>query len=619
MNTTSVIGAMMLQLTASAMFVTPAHATSEKQHSSAAGACTDHETWVLPHALSPYWRADAAGFYSPLSSLPAPARIFSEALTLKKISNSPEVSLFAEYWISRALYQAGQIHAAASGFSAIAEASTDKTARGIQVAAIECLLRISEKHPTLGERALKKLQPRILALAEHFQSTHPPVILQDAALRTLDFARLEQNSTELLRSSPSHVGLARGFHLAYKGQHSKAIETLKTLLDNSESEKNFSGSLAHYKDSARLMLARSLYAVGRFDEATDQLKQVSKSSNLLSDALSELAWSFLLAEKYGESIGTALSLQRGGLRHSFAPESSMIMAMAMNELCQFPEALRALQVFRHRYGPSYLWLKSLSDGKFSKTLYPTAVQYLRDQRNIPAALGAEWTRSPFFLAHQDEINLVYAESRATPALLRSNIDEQTKQGLSILSSSRELGQKIRKVRKKQPDGELSPSLKEALSNLKRALTHYRRLRRAEPLWRQVLIHQKEMGPRTQQNLVAAIENRLKSTSQRMFLQLEEIAENNQLIEIEIFNGASQDLIWQNANPEYRKIAAELQANERAAQKGRVWNWGSSALSADDSEIWEDELDSARADIYDNCSSKDKYLALRKVKTAEKNL
>jgi hypothetical protein len=101
----------------------------------------------------------------------------------------------------------------------------------------------------------------------------------------------------------------------------------------------------------------------------------------------------------------------------------------------------------------------------------------------------------------------------------------------------------------------------------------------------------------------------------MHTQLQEIAENNQLIEIEIFQGASQDIIWQNAHPEYKKVAQDLNEDQKKEESAKVWDWGRAPAQSEDGEerveIWEDELGSFKANLFDNCSNKDKYLALKR--------
>ena len=61
----------------------------------------------------------------------------------------------------------------------------------------------------------------------------------------------------------------------------------------------------------------------------------------------------------------------------------------------------------------------------------------------------------------------------------------------------------------------------------------------------------------EKKLVARINADLDARTLRMLDQLEEIAENVQLIEIEIYNGASHDIIWQNAHPDYKEIAKKM--------------------------------------------------------------
>ena len=100
----------------------------------------------------------------------------------------------------------------------------------------------------------------------------------------------------------------------------------------------------------------------------------------------------------------------------------------------------------------------------------------------------------------------------------------------------------------------------------------------------------------------------------MLNQIEEIAENNQFIEVEIFNGASQDVIWQNAHPDYKEVVSRLNDEQKKSSKEKVWNWGKAAYNITDDEesheIWEDELGSFKADLFDNCSSKERYLSVK---------
>ena len=162
------------------------------------------------------------------------------------------------------------------------------------------------------------------------------------------------------------------------------------------------------------------------------------------------------------------------------------------------------------------------------------------------------------------------------------------------------------------EGDHLPSLLMAdMLALKEMILHYRRLQQGAPVWHTILANYRKTVPATESKLLGAVNADLKARSQRMLSQLEEIAENIQLIEVEIYNGASQDIIWKNAHPDYQKVAASLTEEHHKEQAAKTWDWGRTPANMDDdgAEVWEDELGSFSANLYDNCESKDRYLAL----------
>lgn len=99
----------------------------------------------------------------------------------------------------------------------------------------------------------------------------------------------------------------------------------------------------------------------------------------------------------------------------------------------------------------------------------------------------------------------------------------------------------------------------------------------------------------------------------MLTKLEEIGENTRMIEAEIYDGASRDIIWQNAHPDYKELAKKMHDEQNTLAASKVWSWGEAPIGSDSwSEIWEDELGSFKASAFDNCNSKEKYLAIKKL-------
>ncbi len=581
-------------------------------------ACKSSESWTFSGAIRESFRSD---FKATLRGSHSPVRGFSEALAMRRFAQSPEAKTLGEYWISRALYDAKLQHIAFNGFVSITSRPLSETTSGIQISALECMLHIQNRYPSISlpesvtsrlseyRAAARTAQERDVV----WQAASSSVRAQLAAAGGKKSEGL--NATlELLKGAGAYEDFAHALRASRENDHN----TVVTRLDKFLTTLPIPSSLARFNNASHLMMARHLYSLKQFDRANHHLKLVSKASNELADALSEMSWAFLMNDRLSEAIGTAMNLQAGGLRHTFAPEAPMVMAMALNELCQYPESVHAINVFRKNYEKPYNWLKS----KISGNLYPDAVQYVRRAKefSVPDRIASEWVRSPLFIASQDELNLLFDESEASVMLGRQGAREQTKMSEAVLSAAKGLAQRLRSAKGKMKAGEkLPPRLRDDLLALKESILRFRRLQQGAPTWHAILTNYKKLVPITEARLVATVNADLKARSQRMLEQLDEIAENIQLIEVEIYNGASQDIIWQNAHPDYKKVAQTMKGEGAAPNAATTWDWGRAPASLTDEdagEVWEDELGSFNANLYDNCSSKDKYLAIKAKRLAK---
>jgi hypothetical protein len=594
----------------------------------ATGACTPSESWHFGPTVYSEWRDE---MNATLSGARAPVRGFAQALALRRLDYSPETKTLAEYWISRALFSGKLAHIAHAGFAHVAARPLgDAETAGIQFAALDCLDQIHARYPTLPLPAnVTDRLAEYVAAAKGERQKHIAWEATGAFFRmqlSEDRPRSELEPTlALLKGAGAQEQLARMLSSARKNDYAPTLKEAEKFLANPAMPK----SLARYSDQAHILAARAYYGLQQYDRAEAHLKAVKKSSNELAHALSELAWSYLQNERYSEAIGTAVNLQQGGLRKTFVPEAPMVMAMALNEICQYPESVRAVGTFRKYYEKPFRWLKRWDETPDAQkpALYNLAVEHVRlAQSRLPASkqppaavpekVGSEWVRSPIFISHQDEINLIFDERESTAGLQRSGASEQARAASSIRSLVAELKPKIRAARRgSQPGEPLPKSIRNQLNALRGHINDYRRLGRAAPAWRSLLAnYRKGIGPR-EKKLIARINDDLAARSRRMLQQIGEIAENNQLIEVEIYNGASQDIIWQNAHPDYKEAAKKMK-DDAQKQVGQVLDWGRVPANSDDGgEIWEDELGSFKANLYDNCSSKDKFLALKRLRHA----
>jgi tetratricopeptide (TPR) repeat protein len=579
-------------------------------------ACQSGESWTLGNLESSLSPRFVSMIQQYLGKKMTTVRGFSEALAMRRQAKTPEEKFFSEYWVSRALYGSKMIHVAREGFALLASREISPETAGIQLAAVECLVQMNNVYPSLA--IPDSVEAKIPEYLEAARGLGRQSVVWDLATHAAiaKISRKEMTDataaqySDYLTGSVFHEDLIQGLWAARKSDHSNAIKYLRAFVETS----GMPNQLQRYVTTAHIFLARSYYSLEQYDQAILHFKKVDRKSNDLADSLQELTWAYLMNDQYKEAIGTAITLQAGGLRKTYTPEAPMVMSMAMNEICQYPESVKAANTFKKSYGPIYSWLGAWKGGGETQNLYKLAVQYLKEQGNTPDKIASEWIRSPVFISDQDEINLLFDEKQAAASLTASGAKEQGNLTREILNEVSDIKSDFKKeLAARNKEGKpFSGKLQGHLADLRDKLASFRNLQKAAPVWRSVLAHHLQLTPGIEHRLMAEIDTELKRRSERMYEQLDEIAENIQLIEVEIYNGASQDIIWQNAHPDFKKMAKDLGDDSgNRAPASQVWNWGkASDITEEGAEIWEDELGSFKANLPDNCSSKDKYLALK---------
>ncbi len=579
-------------------------------------ACSEAESWSeQPKWLSKKWTTE---FYRTLRVNPNGARAVVSGFAYRKIAKSPTQKAFAEYWIARGLGLNHSTHLSFDAFGSIIEkpallTQAPETA-AILLASFECLDQIRTHYPTLIKQSPAQLETLGLLMSSPALSSQ----LKKSLFRyTLSISNPDNKLAKTLfekamSASSEHpdFNLAlKGVYAAAKAQSIEASQALKPYFALT----NRDASLKNLNDNLRILLARAQFQQQNFDEAVLNLKQVSKNSNALNQALSDLAWAQLQGDFHRDAIGTVVSLQAGHLKKTFAPEAPMVMAMAFNELCLFPESLKAIQSFKKTYGPAYLYLDQYygDNAKPLPRFYQLAIQTVRKQSDVPFIVSGEWIRSPLFISRQTEINLAIAEISQHQTLVSQADKDMAALSKEVLDQAKLIEQELQKNKNQDADSPLPEQLAEQLRELKSQLQVVNRYVQAFNVLKKLAHQQKKRANDAQTSSIAAIEKSLQAITERMYIQLQEIADNNQLVEVEIYQGASQDIVWQNANPEYKKMSQKMADKSKNSQK--TWDWGKTSaglsVSGKNSEIWEDELGSFQADVIDNCESKDKFLAL----------
>ena len=340
-------------------------------------------------------------------------------------------------------------------------------------------------------------------------------------------------------------------------------------------------------DLTHLLRARELYSSKKMNESVAEFQKIDKRSNLKIDALSDLSWAYLHLEHYQEAVGIALQLRSGIFRNTFAPESMMVAAMALNETCSYQDASRMIQFFIQDYGNSFDWLVHSEKGSEP---YHEILSGLKNQSSVPAKIRTEWVKHPVFLSRQEQINRLIENHRkiiGMPSKIQSLKSDLTNKNTIKISKL------LYDVKSRKND---SISLAKKYQEIRKDIRTLIRFNRSSKTLLSVVQKHDATIPAAQSKHVAKINHELHEKNRELLTHLKKIRENIDLIEVEIYHGASKDMLGLKKS---LKKKTDLQKDFDTAV---AWNWGSfSASELERAEIWEDEIGDLKADTKNHCN------------------
>ncbi len=555
--------------------------------------CQPGEHWTLASEKTPNWLKEFHEFASHTST---PVFAWTRAIQLKRISQvliqADMEHDFSEYWMARVLYDLKLDPLAWQAFHSVFENSENTD---LKKAAYSCLAQIQTRTPDWEAPSLKEAS--LLPWNEGDSDS-------------LVVPLMGTKSPLVKKLAPQHRALVDAVAALQDKDYPAAIVGFTNFFKYFETHSN--KVLERYTDQAHLLYGRALYSVAKFTEAATQFQLVKKTSNEQIEAMSNLAWSYLLQEKYDDAVGVSLQLRAGALKNTFAPEPMMIAAMALNEVCNYPDSIRMVQGFVHDYGPSFEWL---SKNQNSKDGYALALQAIKGKATAPVKLATEWLRSPEFLTRQKEINALIEEPKRFVEIEKNAGVEQGKLTTLFLENATRFTQDLKVAKLKlKPGEELSKEFADRYYLVKKEMRLLSQFYRASKVWKSVTKSYAKHLPSYREKLVSRVNTDLSSKNRKLLVLLEKVRDNSDLIEVEIYNAASQDLIWKNAHPNFEKMTKEMKDEKPVQDTAQTWNWGRFLASdIDQSEVWEDELGALKADVSDQCSQKEKFLKLGQLK------
>lgn len=531
-------------------------AAERKLYSDGDYACTNQESWTWGPGVAKQIRDRLKG---PPSGRNAAVDTFIVGYAVKLIAKSPETSALGEYFMYRSFYELGLIHFADRGFSAILGTAPNPTTTGIKLAALSCMNEIHRKYPSLGIAYNSGwslgTQLNVKKLSEHERDSVWQAMATIAGRKVFVSGRNAQLQYELplLRGSGAYDTFVRMTQATILEQDATTISETERFLKTPK----LPDYLKTQQDGAHLNLARVYYQDQQYDKSVAEFKKVSPASNFFSRALNDAAWSQIMLKNYSDAAGTSYNLMVGNLKKTFEPEAPVVIGMALFENCHYKEAADTLTVFKKTYDRPYHWLYEWYHNQKAgpAALYPLAISYLKGSKKVPEALASEWVRSPVFIAEQQELNLSFDEDQIAKDLV-----------VAVEKASKAESQKLR------------TTFKGLVANFVKKL------------------------PETQKSIIDKINQELASRNNSMIAGLVEAFETAQLIEVEIYNQAGEDMIHRGPRGSASKEVAKAAPHKDTGPPALDWGRAPSS-DDDDTETWDDELGAIKTDVTNICKKK----------------
>lgn len=548
-------------------------------------ACQKSETWKNL-SLGDFWNQR---FINSVNGKLSPVESMALAFKLKNSAETKYEEVFSEYWITNSLLRSGHFILAGFGFEKILnQLPKDSEYQSLRIATFDCLAELHHQYPS---RKLNRNIQSSLALL-------PPSETRDyMAFRWSLENRDYSNSLKLISADSPYLNLTKAMQLYEKQEWQKSSVNMDEFFSKSKKLKYVKSQINHWK----LFAARVHFTATNHSKALEYWQSVDKRSNELVQSLTELSWNHLKAGHHNDALGSALSLQTGWLSNTYSPESLMVMAMAFNETCHYPEAMRAVELLRRQYDPVILWLNESKNIPSTK-LYSELVLSLKKQSSVPFRLSGEWVRSANFLSAQNEINSILKIADVNVEFKKQAQLKQKERILSLLKFAKSLRKDLEAQQKLEPSrADFPMPLELRLEDLKSQIVEYEALREFAPVWIKIEKSNQSLAVVRKNELMKIIEKHIQYNNKRISDQLADIYDNIKFVEIEIYQGATQDMIVSHSQAEVQSKLSGLKNKKEFQLKSGELSWGQiSTEKLGQSEIWEDELGGFKTDLPNKC-------------------
>ena len=139
----------------------------------------------------------------------------------------------------------------------------------------------------------------------------------------------------------------------------------------------------------RLQASRAYYEIGQMTESLEQLVRLPRNSGAWYPGVLVGAWAAYRLKDYNLALGQLLTLHSPYLNDKFAPESYVLEASTLFQICQFASAQKSITRLRQKYSKVISAAQAFARAQSNSTSRVSAVvNYARGQRQAPLGVDA---------------------------------------------------------------------------------------------------------------------------------------------------------------------------------------------------------------------------------------
>jgi tetratricopeptide (TPR) repeat protein len=386
-----------------------------------------------------------------------------------------------------------------------------------------------------------------------------------------------------------------------QGKVDDAIVTLNKLMELTEGDKK-----GLIRNIGALTLGRMYFQKGAYKDSFQAYLKVEKSNPMWLQAMTEQAWTQIMAEDYEGAAGNMFSLHTDFFKNAFAPESYTVRTVGYLNLCQYGDGIQILTEMKKKFSPLKAKLASYqaANDKKPTQYYETIKAWMKnvnrkDVDGLPRPFIVEMARHPSFTVPQTEINTTEDEIARFNKVTMSLLEREK----AVMKKAGEAGKEISEIRKKLIDNKKSTSLQESLANAEKRQMSFKIQQFIAQKARMSMKKLREMGIARMEKEKLELREKagvaLKNRMTQLAGNLNRVLEQNEVLAYELYSGAGEHIRYQMAGGN----VTEKERPELKVEADKSLNWKFQG------EIWEDEVGHYRSSLKNVCPKEDKITSL----------